>query len=216
MKTYDIAVIGGDGTGPEVTREALKVSEAAARKFGFKINWHPFDFGGDRYLKTGEVLPDNASDELRKFRAIYLGAIGHPQVKPGILEKGILLRLRFELEQYINLRPVRLYRTADCPLKDKGPEHIDFVVVRENNEGLYAGTGGFLFKGTPHEIAVQESVNTRRGADRCLKFAFDLAARRRGGQPWKGLKPEDVSAGKTAQLTLVGKTNVLTFAFDLW
>jgi len=136
MKSYDIAVIGGDGTGPEVTREALKVSEAAAKKFGFKLNWHPYDFGGDRYLKTGEVLPDGAVDELRKFKAIYLGAVGHPQVKPGILEKGILLRLRFELQQYINLRPVRLYRAEDCPLKDKGPEHIDFIVVRENNEGL--------------------------------------------------------------------------------
>ncbi len=216
MKTYDIAVIGGDGTGPEVTREALKVSEAAAKKFGFKLNWHHYDFGGDRYLKTGEVLPDGAVDELRKFKAIYLGAVGHPQVKPGILEKGILLRLRFELEQYINLRPVKLYRAVDCPLKDKGPEHVDFVVIRENNEGIYTGSGGFVFKGTPHEVAIQESVNTRRGVDRCLKYAFELAKQRRAGQPWKGLKPEDTSAGKTAQLTLCGKTNVLTFAFDLW
>jgi 3-isopropylmalate dehydrogenase len=216
MKTYNIAVIGGDGTGPEVAREALKVSEAAAKKFGFKINWHPYDFGGERYLKTGEALPDSAVDELRKFKAIFLGAVGHPQVKPGILEKGILLRLRFELEQYINLRPVKLYRAADCPLKDKGPEHIDFVVVRENNEGLYVGSGGFVFKGTPHEVAIQESVNTRRGVERCLKFAFDLAKKRHGGKPWKGLKREDVKAGQTAQLTLCGKTNVLTYAFDLW
>ena len=216
MKSYDIAVIGGDGTGPEVTLEALKVAEAAANKFKFKINWHPYDFGGERYLKTGEVLPDSAADELRKFKAIYLGAIGHPKVKPGILEKGILLRLRFELEQYINLRPVRLYRAQDCPLKDKGPEDIDFVVVRENNEGLYTGVGGFVFKGLPHEVAIQESVNTRHGVDRCLKYAFDLAAKRRGGKPWKGLKPDDVKAGQTAQLTLVGKTNVLTYAFDLW
>ncbi len=175
MKTYDIAVIGGDGTGPEVTREALKVAEAAAKKFGFKLNWHHYDFGGERYLKTGEVLPDSAVEELRKFKAIFLGAIGHPQVKPGILEKGILLRLRFELEQYINLRPVKLYRMQDCPLKDKGPEDIDFVVVRENNEGLYTGAGGFVFKGTPNEVAIQECVNTRRGVDRCLKFAFELA-----------------------------------------
>jgi len=216
MKTYDIAVIGGDGTGPEVAREALKVSEAAAQKFGFKINWHPYDFGGDRYLRTGEVLPDGAVDELRKYKAIFLGAVGHPQVKPGILEKGILLRLRFELEQYINLRPVKLYRAADCPLKDKGPEHIDFVVVRENNEGLYIGAGGFVFKGTPNEVAIQESVNTRRGVERCLKYAFDLAKKRRGGKPWKSLKTEDLQAGKTAQLTLCGKTNVLTYAFDLW
>jgi len=216
MKSYDIAVLPGDGTGPEVTREALKVSEAAAAKFGFKLNWHPYDFGGDRYLRTGEVLPDGAVAELRRFKAIYLGAVGHPQVKPGILEKGILLRLRFELEQYINLRPVRLYRVQDCPLKDKTPADIDFIVVRENNEGLYAGAGGNLFKDTPHEVAVQESINTRRGADRCLKYAFELAMKRRGGKPWKGLKTDDVSAGKTAQLTLCGKTNVLTYAFDLW
>jgi 3-isopropylmalate dehydrogenase len=216
MKSYDIAVIGGDGTGPEVTREALKVCEAAAKKFKFKVNWHHYDFGGERYLKTGEALPDSAVAELRKFKAIFLGAVGHPKVKPGILEKGILLRLRFELEQYINLRPVRLYRAADCPLKDKGPEHVDFVVVRENNEGLYTGAGGFLFKDTAHEVAVQESVNTRRGVERCLKYAFELAKKRRDGKPWKGLKPEDTRAGKTTQLTLCGKTNVLTFAFDLW
>jgi len=216
MKSYDIAVLPGDGTGPEVTREALKVAEAAARKFGFQLNWHPFDFGGDRYLKTGEVLPDSAVTEFRKFKALYLGAVGHPGVKPGILEKGILLRLRFELEQYINLRPVRLYRVQDCPLKDKTPADIDFVVVRENNEGLYAGAGGNLFKGTPHEVAVQESINTRRGVDRCLKYAFELARKQRAGKPWKGLKSEEVAAGQTAQLTLCGKTNVLTYAFDLW
>ncbi|MCC6232239.1 MAG: 3-isopropylmalate dehydrogenase [Verrucomicrobiales bacterium] len=216
MKSYDIAVIPGDGTGPEVTREALKVADAAGRKFGFKLNWHSYDFGGDRYLKTGEVLPDSAIGEFRKFKAMYLGAVGHPQVKPGILEKGILLRLRFELEQYINLRPVRLYRTQDCPIKDKGPEHVDFLVVRENNEGLYAGAGGNLFKGTPHEVAIQESINTRRGVDRCLKYAFEAAEKRRAGKAWKGLKAEDTAAGKTAQLTLCGKTNVLTYAFDLW
>src|SRR5262245_44354933 len=216
MKSYDIAVIGGDGTGPEVTREAWKVSEAAAARFGFQPNWHHYDFGGDRYLRTGEALPDSAVTELRKFKAIFLGAVGHPQVKPGILEKGILLRLRFELEQYINLRPVKLYRAVDCPLKDKGPEDVDFIVVRENNEGLYAGAGGFLFKGMPTEVAVQESINTRHGVDRCLKYAYELTKKRREGKPWRGLKPEDVQAGKTAQLTLCGKTNVLTFAFDLW
>jgi 3-isopropylmalate dehydrogenase len=216
MKSYNIAVLGGDGTGPEVTREALKVCEAAGQKFGFKLNWNHYDFGGDRYLKTGEVLPDSAVEEFRKYKAIFLGAVGHPQVKPGILEKGILLKLRFELQQYINLRPVRLYRAQDCPLKDKGPEHVDFVVVRENNEGLYAGAGGFQYKGTQQEVAIQESVNTRFGVERCLKYAFDLAQKRRAGKPWKGLKPEDTQAGKTAQLTLCGKTNVLTFAFDLW
>ncbi len=200
MKDYNIAVIGGDGTGPEVTREAVKVLDAAASKFALKLNYTYYDFGGDRYLRTQEVLPDSASEELRRFPAILLGAIGHPDVKPGILEKGILLRLRFEMEQYINLRPVKLYDARFCPLKDKGPEHIDFVVVRENNEGLYTGAGGFVFKGTPHEVAVQESINTRRGVERCLRFAFDFTRRR----------------NRAKKLTLSGKTNVLTYAFDLW
>ncbi|HUI05962.1 MAG TPA: 3-isopropylmalate dehydrogenase [Verrucomicrobiae bacterium] len=216
MKSYNVAVIGGDGTGPEVVREAIKVLDAASKKFGLKLNYANYDFGGDRYLRTKEVLPDSAVGELRKFPVILLGAIGHPDVKPGILEKGILLRLRFELEQYINLRPVKLYDERFCPLKDKKPEDVDFVVIRENNEGLYTGSGGFVFKGTPNEIAVQESINTRRGVERCLRFAFDLARKRRGGKPWKGLKPDDVKAGKKAQLTLCGKTNVLTYAFDLW
>ncbi len=178
MKSFDIAVIGGDGTGPEVTREAIKVLEAAAKKFSLKLNFTPYDLGGERYLRTKEALPDSVVEDLRQFRAIFLGAIGHPDVKPGILEKGILLRLRFELEQYINLRPVRLYDERFCPLKDKGPGEIDFVVVRENNEGLYTGSGGFVFKGTPHEIAVQESINTRRGVERCLRYAFEFARKR--------------------------------------
>jgi 3-isopropylmalate dehydrogenase len=200
MKSYNIAVIGGDGTGPEVVREAIKVLDAASKKFGLKLNYTNYDFGGDRYLRTKEVLPDSAADELRKFPAILLGAIGHPDVKPGILEKGILLRLRFEMEQYINLRPVKLYDERFCPLKDKGPEHIDFVVVRENNEGLYTGAGGFVFKGTANEVAVQESINTRRGVERCLRYAFEFTRKR----------------NKNKKLTLSGKTNVLTFAFDLW
>jgi 3-isopropylmalate dehydrogenase len=200
MNNYQIAVIGGDGTGPEVTREALKVLDVAARKFNFKLEPTEYDLGGDRYIKTGEALPDSVVSELRRFPAILLGAIGHPDVKPGILEKGILLRLRFELEQYINLRPVKLYDQRFCPLKDKGPEEIDFVVVRENNEGLYTGSGGFVFKGTPHEIAVQESINTRRGVERCLRYAFEYTRKR----------------NKAKKLTLCGKTNVLTYAFDLW
>ncbi len=200
MKSYNIAVIGGDGTGPEVTREAVKVLGAAASKFNFKLNYSDYDLGGERYLRTNEALPGSVVEELRSFPAILLGAIGHPDVKPGILEKGILLRLRFELEQYINLRPVKLYDERFCPLKDKGPKDIDFVVVRENNEGLYTGSGGFVFKGTPHEIAVQESINTRRGVERCLRYAFDYTRRR----------------NKEKKLTLCGKTNVLTFAFDLW
>jgi 3-isopropylmalate dehydrogenase len=199
-KNYNIAVIPGDGTGPEVIAEGIKVLNAVSGKAGFKLNLTYFDLGGDRYLKTGEALPDSAVDDLRKFDSIYLGAIGHPDVKPGILEKGILLRLRFELDQYVNLRPVKLYPGVECPLKDKGPEHIDFVVVRENTEGLYAGAGGVLKKGTPDEVAVQESINTRKGVERCIRFAFEYCRKRK----------------KMNKLTLCGKTNVLTFAFDLW
>ncbi|MGA4645710.1 3-isopropylmalate dehydrogenase [Limisphaera sp. 4302-co] len=216
MKAYNIAVIPGDGTGPEVVREAIKVLDAAAARFGFKLHYSHYDLGGDRYLRTGETLPDSVLAELRGFPAILLGAIGHPGVKPGILEKGILLRIRFELEQYINLRPVRLYDARFCPLKDKGPEDVDFVVVRENNEGLYTGAGGFVFRGTPHEVAVQESINTRRGVERCIRYAFEFARKRHARTPWRGLKPGDISEGKRAQLTLCGKTNVLTYAFDLW
>ena len=198
--SYKIACIPGDGTGPEVVVESLKCLEAAAGKFGFKYETTEFDFGGERYKRTGETLPDGAVDELRQFNTIMLGAIGHPDVQPGILEKGILLRARFELDQYINLRPVKLYPNVDCPLKDKDPEDIDFVVVRENTEGLYAGAGGYLKKGTPDEIAVQESINTRKGVERCLRYAFELTQKR----------------NKDKTLTLCGKTNVLTFAFDMW
>ena len=215
-KTYTIAVIGGDGTGPEVTREAIKVLEAAGTRFKFNAAFTEYDFGGDRYLRTGEALPDSASDELRKSDAILLGAIGHPDVRPGVLEKGILLRLRFELDQYINLRPVKLYPGVECPLKGKGPEHIDFVVVRENTEDLYCGMGGFSHKGTKDEVAIQSSMYTRMGVERALRYAFDYAKTRRSPRPWKALSEADVKAGKTGQLTLVGKTNVLTYVYDLW
>jgi 3-isopropylmalate dehydrogenase len=197
---YKIAVIPGDGTGPEVVAEGLKVLEAAARKFGFKYAITHFDFGGERFLRTGETLPPGALEELRSFNAIYLGAIGHPKVKPGILEQGVLLKLRFALDQYINLRPVKLFPGVDTPLKAKGPEDIDFVVIRENTEGLYAGAGGTLRRGTPDEVAIQESINTRRGVERCIRYAFEFCRKR----------------GKRKKLTLCGKTNVLTFAFDLW
>ncbi len=213
---YNVAVIGGDGTGPEVASEAVKVIKAAAAKFQFKIDFHTYDFGGDRYLRTGEVLPDNASDELRKYDAILLGAIGHPGVKPGILEKGILLRLRFELDQYINLRPVKLFPGVECPLKGKGPEHIDFVVVRENTEDVYCGMGGITHKGTKDEVAIQTGIYTRMGVERALRYAFEYARNRRKPRPWKGLSEADVAAGLTGQVTLVGKTNVMTFMYDLW
>jgi 3-isopropylmalate dehydrogenase len=198
--THKIALLPGDGTGPEVLAEGIKVLKALEGPAGLKFEFTHFDLGGERYKRTGEILPDSALEELKGFKAIYLGAIGHPDVKPGILEKGLLLRLRFQLDQYINLRPVILYPGVDTPLKDKGPEDINFVVVRENTEGLYAGAGGVLKFGTPDEVAVQESINTRKGVDRCLKYAFELTRKR----------------NKEKKLTLVGKTNVLTFAFDLW
>jgi 3-isopropylmalate dehydrogenase len=207
MKTYRIAVIPGDGTGPEVTAEAVKVLKAAAAKFGFKADLTEFDFGGERYKRTGETLPDSAVSELRKFDSILLGAIGHPDVKPGILEKGILLKARFELDQYINLRPVRLYPGVETPLKNKGPQDINYVVVRENTGDLYTGTGGFTMKGTPNEVAVQAAVYNRFQVDRCLKYAFEYA---------KKYGKKATGRGKENTLALCGKTNVLTYIYDLW
>ncbi|MGB9616946.1 MAG: 3-isopropylmalate dehydrogenase [Desulfomonilaceae bacterium] len=198
-KTYKIAVIPGDGTGPEVVREGKKVLEAAGGRFGFSFEFVEFDLGGERYLRTGETLPESALGDLRLVDAIYLGAIGHPDVPPGILEQGILLKIRFALDQYINLRPVKLYPGVDTPLKGKGPEDIDFIVVRENTEGLYAGAGGVLKQGTADEVAIQESINTRKGVERLLRYAFQVAAGR-----------------KRKKLTLCGKTNVLTYAWGLW
>ncbi|MGC9030827.1 MAG: 3-isopropylmalate dehydrogenase [Desulfomonilaceae bacterium] len=198
-KTYKIAVIPGDGTGPEVVREGKKVLEAAGGRFGFSFEFVEFDLGGERYLRTGETLPESALGDLRLVDAIYLGAIGHPDVPPGILEQGILLKIRFALDQYINLRPVKLYPGVDTPLKGKGPEDIDFIVVRENTEGLYAGAGGVFKQGTADEVAIQESINTRKGVERLLRYAFQVAAGR-----------------KRKKLTLCGKTNVLTYAWGLW
>ncbi|MBT9447912.1 MAG: 3-isopropylmalate dehydrogenase [Desulfobacterales bacterium C00003106] len=199
-KSYNIAVIPGDGTGPEVVAEGIKVLKAASGLSDFDLAFTEYDLGGEHYKATGETLSDDTIESLRKADAIYLGAIGHPDVKPGILEKGILLNLRFSLDQYINLRPVKLYEGVDCPLKDKGPEDVDFVVIRENTEGLYAGAGGCLKKGTPDEVAVQESINTRKGVERCIRFAFEFCRKR----------------NREKKLTLCGKTNVLTYAFDLW
>ncbi|MBN1863949.1 MAG: 3-isopropylmalate dehydrogenase [Victivallales bacterium] len=216
-KTYKIAVLPGDGTGPEVTVEAIKTLNAAAAKFGFTLDMTTFDWDGNRYLRTGVVLPDNAAETLRQFDAILLGAIGHPDVKPGILEKGILLKLRFELDQYINLRPVKLYPGVETPLKDKTPEHIDYMVVRENTGGLYTGTGGISMKGTANEVAVQSMVYSRFQVERCLRYAFkQVLSRHSKSKPWKGLSEKDIQAGKIGQMTLCGKTNVLTFVYDLW
>ena len=199
-KAYNIAVIPGDGTGPEVITEGIKVLETVAEKCGFRLNFTHYRLGGEHYKETGEILPDNVFESLAVSDAIYLGAIGHPEVKPGILEKGILLKLRFDFDQYVNLRPVKLYEGVTTPIKDKGPADIDFVVVRENTEGLYAGAGGFLRRGTADEIAVQESINTRKGVERCIRYAFEFCRKR----------------NKQKKLILCGKTNVLTFAFDLW
>jgi len=207
MKTYKIAVIPGDGTGPEVTNEAVKVLKVAAGKFKFKIDLTNYDFGGERYKRTGEILPDSAIDELRKFDSILLGAIGHPDVAPGILEKGILLKIRFDLDQYINLRPVRLFPGVETPLKNKGPNEIDYVVVRENSGDLYTGTGGFSMKGTPNEVAVQSAVYTRFQVDRCLRYAFEYT--RKYGKKARG-------KGEKNTLALCGKTNVLTYIYNLW
>ncbi len=197
---YRIGVIPGDGTGPEVVAEGLKVLASAADRAGFGYELLPYDFGGERYLKTGELLPDSAVQELGQMDAVYLGAIGHPDVQPGVLEKGILLKLRFALDLYINLRPVKLYPGVEGPLRHKTPDDIDFDVVRENTEGFYAGAGGFLRKGTLEETAIQESINTRFGVERCLRFAFEHCRKR----------------NRRKKLTLCGKTNVLTYAFDLW
>lgn len=199
-KTYNIAVIPGDGTGPEVVNEGIKVLKAASQKFNFKMAFENFDYGGERYLRTGEVLPDSATEEMKKFDSIFLGAIGHPDVKPGILEKGILLKLRFDLDQYINLRPIKLYPGVPTPLKDKGPEHIDYVVIRENSGDLYTGIGGISQKGTPDEVAIQSMVYNRMQVERCLRYAFEYTQKR----------------NKRNTLALCGKTNVLTYVYDLW
>ena len=199
-KTYKIAVMPGDGTGPEVVAEGIKVLDAVSETEGFKLDYTHYEMGGEHYMKTGEILPDHVTEALRGVDSIFLGAIGHPDVKPGILEKGLLLRLRFDLDQYINLRPVKLYEGVKTPLANKGPEDIDFVVVRENSEGLYAGAGGVLKRGTPDEVAVQESINTRKGVERCIRYAFEYCKKR----------------NQKKKITLCGKTNVLTFAFDLW
>ena len=199
MNTYRIAVIPGDGIGPEVVSIGLEVLNAIANKRGFNVDLEHFPFGGDHYLKTGETLSDESLARLRMFDAILLGAVGSPEVKPGILEQGILLKLRFELDQYINLRPVKLYPGIETPLKDKTTKDIDYIVVRENTGGLYSGVGGFTMKGTQDEVAVQSMVYNYKQVVRCLEYAFGIATRR---------------PNKT--LALVGKTNVLTYVFDLW
>lgn len=211
-----IGVIAGDGVGPEVVRHGLAALDVVAGRHSLKFDRVAFDIGSNRYLKTGEVLPESVVDDLRKCDAIYLGAVGDPRVPPGVLEKGLLLKLRFDFHQYINLRPVKLFPGVETPIKGKGPSEIDMVVVRENNEDLYVGAGGFTRKGTPEEVAIQTSINTRSGVERCIRYAFDLARTRAKGRTFVALSPADLDKGYRGQVTLVAKTNVLTFAHDLW
>jgi 3-isopropylmalate dehydrogenase len=211
-----VGVVAGDGVGPEVIAEGLEVLSAVARTDQFAFELVPFDLGGERYLRSGDILPDAEIRGLRACDAILLGAVGHPKVVPGILEKGILLRLRFEFHQYINLRPIQLFPGVEGPIRGKGPDDIDMIVVRENNEDLYVGAGGFARKGTSEEVAIQTSINTRAGVERTLRFAFELARRRASQGPFPGLTAAERQNGLTRQLTLAAKTNVLTFAHDLW
>jgi 3-isopropylmalate dehydrogenase len=195
---HRIAVIGGDGIGPEVVAEALKVLDALEVSEGFSTTRTEFDLGGRRYLASGEVLSDATLEELRGFDAILLGAVGTPDVPPGVLERGLLLKLRFAFDQYVNLRPVKLYPGVKSPIAGLTPERCDMLMVRENTESVYAGAGGGLYVGTPHEVATQESVNTRHGVERVLRYAFEAARRRRN------------------HVTMVHKTNVLIHAGGLW
>src|SRR3712207_4274326 len=178
--TYNLAVIAGDGVGLEVTAEAVKALRAASERFNFDVTTTDYDLGGERYLRSGDVLPDSVLDELRQHDAILLGAVGTPDVPPGVLERGLLLKLRFAFDQYVNLRPVKLYPGVPTPIAGLTPPSCDLVVVRENTEGLYAGAGGSLYRSTGREVATQESLNTRTGVERVVRYAFDLAAEREG------------------------------------
>ena len=197
-RKHRLAVIPGDGIGVEVIAEALKVLKAAAARFGFDLEQTKYDLGGERYLATGEVLPASVQEELAGHDAILLGAVGTPDVPPGVLERGLLLKLRFDFDQYVNLRPVKLYPGVPTPIAGLTPERCDLIVVRENTEGLYAGVGGLFRPGTPHEIAIQESINTRHGVERVLRYGYELAQTRR------------------RHLTVCHKTNVLNFAGEMW
>ncbi len=195
---YTIAYLPGDGIGPEVSAQARKAVEAAAGRFGFDLDWVHHDLGADRYLRTGEVLPDAVLDELKATDAILLGAVGRPDVPPGVLERQLLLRLRFELDLFVNLRPARLYPGVASPLAAARPGDVDLEVVRENTEGAYVGAGGVAHAGTPLEVAVEESITTRAGVERCVRYAAGRAA------------------GRGGRLTLVHKRNVLPYSGELW
>lgn len=204
--TYRIGVLGGDGIGPEVTREGLKVLEAVAGGGDFKYELVDYPYSGEHYLKTKELVPDSVIDEWRSLDAVFLGAIGHPDVEPGLVERSVILGLRFGLDLYINLRPIKLYSSHLCPLKDKGPNDIDFVVVRENTEGMYSQIGGHFKKGTPDEIALVNGVYTWKGCERASRYAFELARQRAAARGEGQRKP---------QVTLVDKANAIR-PHDLW
>lgn len=203
-RLYRIAVIAGDGIGPEVVREGLKVLDAACQAERVRYETAEFDLGGERYLRTGETLPESVLEELKQFDAICFGAIGHPDVSPGVLERGLLLQLRFALDLFVNLRPVKLYPGVDTPLKGKTPDEIDFVVIRENTEDVYALEGTAFRYGTPDEVALQTAIYTKRGTERIIRYAFELAGRRAKEQ------------NKPPKVTLVDKANVMTVGHGLW
>ena len=211
-----LAVIAGDGTGPEVITEALKGLEACSSLFKFDLDYEQLPYNGTRYLETGALLSDNELEGLKQYDAILLGAIGHTDVKPGILEKEILLKMRFGLDQYINLRPIKLYDNVPTPLKNVPSDDIDYVVVRENTGGLYTGVGSFKDKNTADEVATQEMIYSRHQVERCIRFAFETAKNRHQKSVWRGLSEADKEAGFVGKLTLCGKTNVLTYVYDLW
>ena len=205
--SYKIAVIPGDGTGPEVVAEGLKVLEVAASRTGFTVELTNYDLGGERYMRTGETLPDSVIEEFRQHDAIFLGAVGHPDVPPGVLEQGVLLKARFALDQYINLRPVRLIPGVETPIKNKGHKEIDYAIIRENSGGMYTGMGGNSRPGTKDEVAIQEMVYTYDQVARCLRYAFEYA--RKYGKKARGV-------GENNTLALIGKSNVLTHMYKLW
>ncbi|MBI3271084.1 MAG: 3-isopropylmalate dehydrogenase [Planctomycetes bacterium] len=196
---YTIGVIGGDGIGPEVTREALRALEAAARIFGFETRLVDYPFGADHYLKTKELMSPTALSEMRSMDALFLGAIGDPRLPIGVLERGIVGECRFGLDLFVNLRPIKLFSEHLCPLKDTKPEDLDILVVRENTEDVYTGIGGFLKKGTPDEVALQEMIYTRKGVERVIRYAFEACRKR----------------AKNKKLTLCDKANAVA-AHDLW
>jgi 3-isopropylmalate dehydrogenase len=198
-KRYRIAVLPGDGIGPEVTGEAVETLRLAAEIDGFSLEFTPYPFGAEHYLKTKEAFPPSALEEMRGQDAILLGAIGDPRLPTGMLERAIISGIRFGLDLYVNLRPIRLFAEHLCPLKGKRPEDVDLIVVRENTEDVYAGIGGFLKKGTPDEVAMQEMIFTRKGVERVVRYAFDLCRLR----------------GRAKKLTLVDKANAVG-AMDLW